>query len=67
MSLVIVIRLYNDFSFYFLMYPLFGLLFVVVDYYFQSKMFNFKKLFVVESIISIAVILYFINGLAINF
>lgn len=67
MSLVIIIRLYKDFSFYFLMYPLFGLLFIVVDYCYQKKKHNLKKLFVVESIISIAIVLYFIYGLINNF
>jgi hypothetical protein len=67
MSFVLIITLYKDFSFYFLMYPLFGLLFVLIDYYFQSKRYNFKKLLLIESIISIPIILYFINGLAINF
>ncbi len=67
MSFVIIITLYKDLSFYFLMYPLFGLLFVLIDYYFQSKRHNFKKLLIIESLISIALVLYFINGLAINF
>lgn len=67
MSLFFIITLYNDFSFYFLIYPLFGLLFIAIDYYFQSKMYNSKKLFVIESIISITLVLYFLNGLANNF
>ncbi len=67
MSFVLIITLYKDFSFYFLIYPLFGLLFVLIDYYFQSKRYNFKKLLLIESIISAPLILYFINGIANTF
>lgn len=67
MSSVMIIGLYKNFSYSLLVYPLFGLLFVLVDYFFQSKRYNFKKLLLIESLISIALVLYFIKGIVNTF
>lgn len=62
-SIIFAFRMINDFSIYFLIPFLFATILWCIDYYFQRKKINFKKLFLTESIIVISIVLFYIRGI----
>lgn len=63
-TMMFILQHYQDFHIIFIMPIFLALILIFLDYYFQKKYNHFKTLFVIELMISIVVLLYFLNGLA---
>jgi hypothetical protein len=62
-TMIFILRNYQDFHLIFTLPIFLALILIGIDYFFQKKDKNFKMLFVIELVISIGFLLYFLDGM----